>query len=609
MAESTSDPAKSEKTSPKWRKISYRSLSAKALARRVRQAETKTTRHAKRFIVGRIDSLRAAREHVLAWFLAVGLVLAAILGQFMISGASDMQRTQVAGGTYAEGVVGDIRSLNPLYASTSAEVSLSKLLFSSLFRYDASGSLHRDLAASIEVNDTATTYTVTIRRDAVWQDSAPITADDVVYTINTIKNPEARATSSLQNNWSEVAVKKIDDYTVQFTLPAYASFAHALTFPILPSHLLQDVPASELSESGFSQSPVGSGPFIFKLAQNAQTIGGEKVIHMLANTQYYEGSPRVTRFELHAYQNLADLVKALKTDELSGASDVMGSDIDDISDSRYVKDAYPINNGVYALMNNAQGIFTDANVRKAIQAILDTAAIRESAGDGVKPLYLPFIASQVSSAKLPSAPIVDVTAAAKLLEASQWQRVDGTWTKSGQPLAFTITTTKNDQYERVANTVASQLRAAGMRVLVSVIDDTQPSSNFVSDVLQNRNYDMLVYELQIGGDPDVYAYWHSSQTGNAGYNFASYQNDTADAALISARDRTDEKLRDSKYALFAKQWLADAPAVGLYQQVFVYAHKPGAQAMDTQSEFVSPSDRYARVQDWTVTRQDVYKTP
>lgn len=591
------------------RSFSRSSMSKKSISRSVRQVETNTTRHAKRFIVGRIESLKNAREHIIAWFIAVGVVLAAILGQFLLSGANDVTRASIRGGTYAEGVVGDIRSLNPLYASTSAEVALSKLVFSSLYRYDQTGALHRDIASDIEIGKDASNYVVSLRRDAVWQDGAPVTADDVVYTIETIKDPEARATPSLQNNWTEVEVKKIDEYTVRFTLPSYASFPHALTFPILPAHLLADVPLATLDESEFSLAPVGSGPFSFKLIQNAQTVGGEKVVHLIANSEYYQGAPRVNRFELHAYQTRADLVSALADDELSAASDVKGSDVVDISEKRYVRDSHPINNGVYALMNNSRGLFAGKNVRKAVQLSLDMAAVREAAGDNVPGLHLPFIPYQVTSVSLPSQPVRSLDKAKELLRKAKWKQVDGVWTKNDKPLSFTITTIKDDQYERVANEVARQLRDLGMQVQVSVIDVSLPNSNFVGDVLQRRNFEMLIYELQIGADPDVYAYWHSSQLGNTGYNFTSYQNDIADAALVSARDRAETELRDAKYALFARQWLADAPAIGLYQQTFVYLHKPSASSIPDESRFVSPSDRYTHVQNWMVNKGDVYKTP
>lgn len=591
------------------RKLPRLSVNHKALRRSVHRVSGQTIKHARHFVVGRIDSLRSSREHIIAWFIAVGLVLLAVFGQFLLNDMHESVQATVSGGTYAEGVVGTIRSLNPLYASTSAEVAASKLMFSSLYKYDETGTLHRDLAASVTISKTANQYDITLRDDATWHDGALVTADDVVYTIETIQNPDARVIVSLQNNWSDVAVKKLDDYTVRFTLPPYASFAHALTFPILPSHLLADVTPSMLEENAFSAAPVGSGPFSFKLQQQSSVSSGELVLHLTANNDYYDGAPYVNRFELHAYQTRDKLIEALEGDALSAGTDAMGSDVESIEDTRYTKKSYPINNGVYALMNMAQGVFTDKNLRKAVQLSLDTDSIRQAAGDGVLPLHLPFIGSQIETADVPAHPTQNLGVATDLLRKSNWQKVNGIWEKKGAPLAFSITTTKNDQYERVANEIADQLRNQGMQITVNVIDDSLPNSNFVGDVLQRRNFEMLVYELQIGGDPDVYAYWHSSQIGNTGYNFTSYKHLIADTALVSARDQLSTELRDAKYALFAKQWLSDAPAVGLYQQVFVYMSKSNVVAMADGSRFVAPSDRYANVSRWTVAKQSVYKTP
>src|SRR5690606_18610520 len=102
-------------------------------------------------------------------------------------------------------------------------------------------------------------------------------------------------------------------------------------------------------------------------------------------------------------------------------------------------------------------------------------------------------------------------------------------------LRLTITTTKDDQYEKVMEGLASQWRSLGVAIDTNVVDPKAPGANFVQSVLQPRNYDVLIYELLIGADPDVYAYWHSSQIGSTGYNFSNFSNSTADADLVSAR--------------------------------------------------------------------------
>ena len=598
-----------EKPAKRWNKFSKLSIDRRSVAKRMRQAEKKTTTHAHRFIVQRIESLRSSREHIIAWFLTVAVVLLAILGQSFLASNQDFVRASVAGGTYAEGVVGEIRSLNPLFASNAAEIAASKLMFSSLYTYDETGALTNDLASSMRITDNGAKYTIDLRKDAEWHDGAPVDARDVVYTIETIKNPDSAVSSSLRNNWRDIQIAQVDDHSVEFTLPPYVSFPHALTFPIIPHHLLADVPAAVLRENSFSQAPVGSGPFQFRMLQNSELTVSERVVHMSSNDRYYRGKPMISRFELHTYQNAERLQTALRGDALTAAVNAVGEPDEESVASRYDRRTFPINNGVYALTNTTRGLFADKGVRQAVRASLDVASIRDAAGDNVQPLHLPFIATQIDSDKLPGVPKTDFAAARKSLKAAGWTEQRDSWTKKDETLSFTITTTKNLQYERVANEIAEQLRKMKFQVAVTVIDDRLPNSNFVGDVLQRRNYEMLVYELQIGADPDVYAYWHSSQLGNAGYNFTNYKNAISDAALVSARDQVSDRLRSEKYVAFARQWLSDVPAIGLYQQVFVYMQKPNAATLADEATIVSPSDRFGRVHSWTVDREDVYKTP
>lgn len=584
-------------------------LNRRVISKRLRKAETVTTRHAHRFILKRLESLRASRQHIVAWLLMVLAIIAVIGLQLSVSSQQYTVEAAVAGGTYAEGVVGKLDTLNPLYASSSAEVAASRLLFSSLYDYDATGHLRPSVATGLKISNKGRTYTVTLRDDVKWHDGAELTASDVAFTIETIKNPEARVRSSLAANWQSVTVKAVDTRTLVFTLPAYAAFPHALTFPIVPKHILDRVPVGALQESAFSRTPVGSGPFAYRLFRSADGASVHKVVHLTANERYFKGKPRLSRFELHAYGDSAGLVNAIKAHEVTSAIDAVSGDTSVITKAGYTLDQYPVDSGVYALMNTARGVFRDQSVRQALRMAVDASKVRQAAGDNLPQLDLPFITGQVEGAAALRVPEHNPDKAATLLDKAGWKLQNGIRTQKKQQLTFVITTIKNEQYERAANEVSRQLAAVGVKTTINAVDTTAPRSNFVQDVLQARNYDMLVYELPIGADPDVYAYWHSSQLGASGYNFTNYKNGVADAALVSARDRTEQQLRDAKYLVFATQWLQDAPAIGLYQQVISYAHNPNATSLADGTQLVSAPDRYSNVLTWSVDRARVYKTP
>jgi len=584
------------------------SVDRKKIFRRMKKAEKASTRHAHKFLVKRFDTIRIARRHIVEWLLIVGVLIAATGLQLALAQANYQTVAADTGGTYAEAIVGSVDTLNPLYATSDAELAASHLMFSSLYSYDKTGTLHKSLADTMKVDESGKVYTVTLRSDVYWHDGILLTAKDVAFTINLIKKPAAM--SPLRINWQDVEVRAIDDATIEFQLPAaYAAFPYALTFAVLPAHILASVPAGAIRENTFSRSPVGSGPFAFRLLQ---TVGGKnshKIVQMTAFDKYFLGTPNVSRFEIHAYTTDDQVVDSLKTTEVNAIADAPATAASDLSKAGYAVGIHTVDSGVYALFNVIQPTLKDKTVRQALQLGADTAALRGRLAVKTPALDLPFVQGQLTGDDVPKAPVTDKLKAAALLDQAGWKLIDGIRQKDGAKLSLTITTTKDDQYEKVMEGLAAQWRSLGVVVATSVIDTDTPGANFVQSVLQPRNYDVLIYELLIGADPDVYAYWHSSQVGSTGYNFSNYSNPTSDAALVSARARLEPDLRNIKYKTFAQQWLDDVPAIGLYQPVVVYAANKHVVSLDDATPFVTPADHYADVLDWSVRQRSVYKTP
>jgi peptide/nickel transport system substrate-binding protein len=591
-----------------WRQFQRLTFDSKKMSRRVKKAEGATMRHARKFIVTRLDNIRSVRRHIIAWLLLVGTMIIAVGVQYVWFQNSYKTMAAAHGGTYAEALLGPVDTLDPLYASSDAELAASRLLFSSLFNYDETGHLHGDLARDMTVDKSGKIYTVKLRPGVLWHDGYTLTAKDVEFTINLIKNPETR--SSLRINWQDITVKAIDDSTVQFQLPAvYAAFPNALTFSVLPQHVLGNVAPGAIRENAFSRKPIGSGPFSFSLLQRTDTAHQGKVVHMLAFDKYYGGTPFINRFEIHAYDTQDAVARALRTGEVSATADLTGADAALFGKANYNTIDKPVNSGVYALFNTQSPILKDKAVRQALKLGTDTAAIRKSLSMSVPALDLPFINGQLTGGDVPHTAPFNAAKADKLLSQAGWVLKGSVREKKGQRLSITVATTKNTQYEKALETLSGQWRKLGVQVNTNIVDTTDPTSNFVQNVLQPRSYDVLLYELFIGADPDVYAYWHSSQVGTNGYNFSNYASGAADDALSSARSRLEPELRNVKYKAFARQWIADVPAIGLYQPVMEYIYSKNVHAVDPSSTLVSAYDRYANVLDWNVEQKSVYKTP
>lgn len=591
----------------KWRRLPKASFNSKDLSRRMKKVEGATVKHARRFVFKRMDSFREVRRRIALWVLAIGIIIGATGLQFWWYQQEYRTIANANDGTYAEAVLGPVDTLNPIFARSSAEESASELLFSRLLTNDETGNISYDLADSMKISDDQKTYTLTIRADARWSDGLYVRARDVVFTVGLLKNPATRSTLT---GWNDIKVNAIDDRTVSFTLPGvYASFPHALrALPILPEHSLRDIEPAQLRENSFSTKPIGSGPFVAKLLQDVDSTKGRKIIHLARNDSHYRGAPKLSRIQLHVYKDVDAIKRALATAEVNAASDLPVVAADSINKQRYIVENHPVNSGVYALFNTQNGALQDQKVRQALQVGTDTEALRNSISNKLPPLHLPVIGTQLTG-ELPPAPIFDRNLAASLLDQAGWVLNGSARTKDGQPLTLNIVTTKNPDFEKALEALSGQWRTLGVTVTTNIVDPDDTAQNVAQNILQPRRYDVLLYQLAIGGDPDVYAYWHSSQTTATGVNLSNYKNTAADDALVSARSRVEKDLRNAKYQTFARQWLNDVPAIGLYQATTQYIHTGGVHAIPDGALIISPVDRYNKVLYWTVGERIVFKTP
>ena len=115
--------------------------------------------------------------------------------------------------------------------------------------------------------------------------------------------------------------------------------------------------------------------------------------------------------------------------------------------------------------------------------------------------------------------------------------------------------------------------------------------------------------MHLGADPDMYAYWSSSQATTTGLNLANYNSRRAEIALSNARTNTNATTREARYVAFVNQWLQDAPAIALYQPSFFYAMDKNVQTLASGGALIDASNRFQNVNEWTVLTKGVMTTP
>lgn len=542
-----------------------------------------------------------------AWLLAIAALIVAVVWQSTQFSALYSADIPAEGTTYTEGVVGAVDNLNPIFASTPAEKAVSRLVFSSLFYTDKHGTPQPELVERYSLDGSGKIYTMNIRKDARWQDGVPVTAKDVAYTFAVIKDADTH--SQLYSSWRNIAVEQVDDYTIRFTLPApYTPFLNALTLGILPEHMLRSVRPSELRSHSFSRSPaVGSGPFAFR---DVRTIGDSKkpqsIVRMDGNPSFFLGAPKLSHFQLHAYANREDLVSAFRMQEVAAISDESSSQLEELNNqSGAVRSDSPLYNAVYAFLHTSSPMLKEVKVRNALALATDQPAILKQLSNRVQPVAGPLLEGQLGyDSALRQAP-TNLEAARKLLDEAGYKLgADGKRiAPDGQPFKLQLVTLSSGDFPAIAQTLMNQWAQIGVGFDSQLVRPEDIQQN----VIIPRAYDVLLYELAIGADPDVYAYWHSSQATDRGFNLSEYKSAQADDALDSARSRSDPALRIAKYRTFTQRWLADAPAIGLYRPNLTYIQTKGITSFGARN-LGDPIDRFENVRFWSASKQRLRPT-
>lgn len=554
-----------------------------------------------RHIFRRWHNFRGSGRFTFTWVGFVIILIIAVAIQTRALGRYYLVPQPVAGGVYTEGVVGVFSNINPIYIANDVDASVSKLVFSSLFDYDSSNQLVNDLAQSYEVDEKGVNYTVHLKPNIMWHDGYPLTSDDVIFTYSTIKNPDAK--SPLRVSWADVKVTKVDELTVRFTLPTtYSPFLHSLTNGIIPKHILQDVPVFELRSVVFNaKSPIGSGPFKWKdITVNKSSNSSQLDIIQLENfDEYYLGKPELDGITIKIYEDKDALYKALEKNQVIGAAGLSMTDQD--IPSKYETNSLVVMSANMLFLKTTNEVVSNTRVRQALIKATDVPSLIEKVGYPVMSVKEPILSGQVGYSQEYQQFTFNREEAVALLDTAGWKKVGNEQfrQKNGKSLILNLVYENNSDFSKIANALQKQWADVG----VSLAIDVNQGEDYTSEFVNSHDYDILLHGINIGSDPDVYAYWHSSQAdikNKTHLNFSEYNSSIADQSLEDGRSRSDPELRAIKYKPFLNAWKNDVPAIGLYQPRYLYVFNQHVYGLGDSIRLNSPSDRFNNVHNWMI---------
>ncbi len=492
------------------------------------------------------------------------------------------------GGSLHEGIIGSPRFINPLLALSDADRDLSMLTHAGLMGLDGSGELVPVLAERYEISPDGKMYTFTLRENLKFSDGTPLTAQDVVYTVQEAQNPAIK--SPVYANWSGVQVSALDERTVRFTLGrAYAPFLSLTTLGILPGHLWQSVSDEQFPFTKLQTEPVGAGPFVV----TDVSLTADNLIESMtlkANRHYALGRPYLDKLYITFYPRSEDLATALASGDLESAYGVVTE--------QALTAPYARVFGVFFNPSEKQ-VYARTEVRKSLSLALD----RPTIVDEVLGVY----ATAIMGPRPPT-PLITPAAvptegnpteqAAKALtsagwsydsEARLWSNKSAKQTLDG----ITLRTSNVPELKNIAAAVKADWEKLGIPVELELYEPGDLSQN----IIRPRKYEALLYGMVIGRDHDLYAFWSSQERNDPGLNIALYANKTVDTLLEEARSQSDSAERLKNLQKIENTIAAEYPAAFIYAPDFTYVVPEGLGGV-TLPQIVTPADRFASVATW-----------
>lgn len=410
------------------------------------------------------------------------------------------------------------------------------------------------LAESWQLEDDA--YVFNLRQNVTWHDGELFTANDVVFTINYIKeHPYQWVNSNPVKN-----AEALDEYTVKLYLNgSYAPFLDMVagTLPILPEHIYKDV--SDPAQFQDDKALIGTGPYKLLDYDKAQ---GTYLYE--AYDDYYLGAPKVKQ------------LKFIKVSSEMSATALENGDVDATSVPPEMTDSL-IGKGFVILKSSHDGItkiminhkkkpFSDIRLRQALYYAIDRQALVDTALRGYGIIASPGLFALDCEWYNPNVEeyIYDPTKTDELLSELGYTKDGQYFSKDGRPLEMEMLVTSTS--ERAGELIKQYLEQAGFKINLRSVD-----SKTLDSLVGKWNFDLALNSHGgMGGDPEIL-----NRIIGEGYTFNSARytedrklNDLLNQEVSEMNPVLRKELIDEVQKLYAQ----DLPALPLYYSDSYWAH-------------------------------------
>ena len=447
------------------------------------------------------------------------------------------------------------QSFNPLLVNSKSYRDISKLIFNGLVEYDSTLKPILVLAENIYKIEGKDEFQVKLKEDILWSDGEPFTSEDVIYTIDTIKNSE----DSIYKSKVEpiVSCKAEDDHNIKIKFKGFSySILDHLSFPIVPKHIFNSNPNSV---------PVGTGLF--------KVTAYNKLKHMeLERNQnsVQQVTPYISKIRINFIKDTDSFDTAFQT----GQIDLINTTSYDWEKYKESKDVntykYLSRDFEFILINFNNPMLSDKYVRKTLMHGINRTAIIEK--------YL------LGNAAIVDTPIRndcwlfdgDVNKYSYNKAEAQYainnarfvfnertgifeREADGEL----QQLRFTlVTNSENDYRVKAAEDIKNNLEDIGFAIDVEIM----PFEEMVKNI-EKGEYDLALVGVNLSPEADLYEFFHSSQI-SSGKNYGGYINPKMDLLLEQSLNNLKEEDKFVNYLELQRMVKDELPIISLFYKQY-----------------------------------------
>lgn len=439
------------------------------------------------------------------------------------------------GGQLILGESTDISTVNGILSSDFPTFYVTGAIYESLVSGSPiDGSIVPGLADSWDVAPDGLSYTFHLNNKAAWHDGTDLTADDVVFSFQSVLDPNTGSFYSTTVNEAVASVRAIDADTVEIVArDKLVSFLYdgPGTVLIMPKHLWQDVGTESWSVDPGStgQDPsrvIGTGPFRFK-----EWVYGDHVT-LTRNDAYYDQVPTIDEFILRVLPDENAATQALIADETDVLEIIPPGQVENVQNTGGHKvDVYDLLSSTFYAYNvdpEKTTLFEDQRVRQALFQALDRQAITDTiflgygeVATGPQPKLSPAYAPDRMTAQYP----FDPEKAKQLLAAAGWTDSDddGLVDKGGTKMEFTLLLGEGGS---TVEQMATYMQQAWSEIGAKVKVDLVPGGTLL-EALDAREFDIALIAFNFGPDGSQGALF-GCDAYETGFNFSRYCNPTYD---------------------------------------------------------------------------------